>query len=307
MCYSAEVKADYRYYVEAFDAQTSLKAFAELFWRRVGDGAWVPRIPRAMEAPFQNPKTDAERDIKAAIDQFRNREAMRLEQSIFKQAKRKADAERTLLTKVTRKAQEDLRISTKKIGEDMRRLEDLRRIEPKRRDSRIWPGDHVPVMVMEDGKRVLRPMRYQCRLPGWTADMERKYPGVYNARRDKLESSWKKLFGYQHGLMVADRFYESVEGKDGGSVELEFEPRTGEPMLVACLWAHDPIDDLYSFAAITDAPEPEVAAAGHDRTIINIKPEYIDAWLSPAPGNLAAMYAIFDDKRHPYYEHRLAA
>ena len=24
-------------------------------------------------------------------------------------------------------------------------------------------------------------------------------------------------------------------------------------------------------------------------------------------GNLAALYAIFDDKRHPYYEHRLAA
>ena len=30
--------------------------------------------------------------------------------------------------------------------------------------------------------------------------------------------------------------------------------------------------DLLSFAAITDDPEPEVAAAGHDRTIINIKP-----------------------------------
>ena len=65
--------------------------------------------------------------------------------------------------------------------------------------------------------------------------------------------------------------------------------------------------DLYSFAAITDDPEPEVAAAGHDRTIINIKPEHVDAWLNPEPGNLAALYEIFDDKRHPYYEHRLAA
>ena len=78
-------------------------------------------------------------------------------------------------------------------------------------------------------------------------------------------------------------------------------------MLVACLWSYDPVDDLFSFAAITDDPEPEVAAAGHDRTIINIKPEHIEAWLTPEPGNLAAMYAIFDDKRHPYYEHRLAA
>jgi|GEM_PF-1639465 len=50
-----------------------------------------------------------------------------------------------------------------------------------------------------------------------------------------------------------------------------------------------------------------VAAAGHDRTIINIKPEHIDAWLNPRPGELATLYAIFDDKQHPFYEHRIAA
>ena len=65
--------------------------------------------------------------------------------------------------------------------------------------------------------------------------------------------------------------------------------------------------DLLSFAAITDDPEPEVAAAGHDRTIINIKPEHVDAWLSPDPRDLASLYAIFDDRRHPFYEHRIAA
>ena len=83
-------------------------------------------------------------------------------------------------------------------------------------------------------------------------------------------------------------------------------------MLVACLWSHwtDPKGkepDLLSFAAITDEPEPEVAAAGHDRTIINIKPEHIDAWLDPEASDLATMQAIFDDKQHPYYEHRKAA
>ena len=53
------------------------------------------------------------------------------------------------------------------------------------------------------------------------------------------------------------------------------------------------------------APGPEVAAAGHDRTIINIKPEHLDAWLNPR-GNLAAMQASFDDKRHTFYENRMA-
>lgn len=103
-----------------------------------------------------------------------------------------------------------------------------------------------------------------------------------------------------------------MEGADGKNRVLQFTPRTREPMLVACLWSHekDPAGlepDLLSLAAIIDDPEPEVAAAGHDRTIINIKPTHVDAWLKPHPANLAELYAVFDDKRHPFYEHRIAA
>jgi hypothetical protein len=43
------------------------------------------------------------------------------------------------------------------------------------------------------------------------------------------------------------------------------------------------------------------------RCIIPIKPENIDAWLCPERGNLAAQYAILDDRYRPYYEHRMAA
>jgi len=103
-----------------------------------------------------------------------------------------------------------------------------------------------------------------------------------------------------------------VAGPDGNNQIIEFTPRDRAPMLVACLWSRwsDPeglAPDLLSFAAITDEPEPEVAAVGHDRTIINLKPEHIDAWLNPAPGDLAALYAILDDRAHPFYEHQLAA
>lgn len=38
---------------------------------------------------------------------------------------------------------------------------------------------------------------------------------------------------------------------------------------------------FFSFAAITAEPLLEVAAAGHDRCIIPIMPENIDAWLAP--------------------------
>ena len=62
-----------------------------------------------------------------------------------------------------------------------------------------------------------------------------------------------------------------------------------------------------SFAAITDDPPPEVAAAGHDRYIVSLKPENIDAWLNPNPRDLGALHAILNDRDQPYYEHRMAA
>ena len=32
-----------------------------------------------------------------------------------------------------------------------------------------------------------------------------------------------------------------------------------------------------------------------------------DAWLNPDPADLAAQYAILDDRERPYYEHRMVA
>ena len=64
---------------------------------------------------------------------------------------------------------------------------------------------------------------------------------------------------------------------------------------------------MLSFAAITDEPPAEVAAAGHDRMIINIKPENLDAWLKPAGQSLDDMQRILADRQAPYYEHEVMA
>ena len=310
MCYSAKVIASWRQYQRVFGADIDLRAFADMYEARLSPQA--VKTPKAMDASMADLPGSEGDAIRAAIAQYEQAEATRLEQLLFSQRKRLADAERTLQTKTTKKALEDQRIATDKIAWARTKLEDLRRTELKDRDRRIYPGMYAPVMVVENGQRVLKPMRYQCRPCGKPAFYDRKFPGTYNARRDNLEGFWGDTFGVHHGIMVADTFYENVEGEDGQNQVLAFAPRTGEPMLIACLWSHwvDPKGkepDLLSFAAITDEPEPEVAAAGHDRTIINIKPDHLDAWLSPEPGNLAALYAIFDDKQHPYYEHRLAA
>lgn len=319
MCYSAQVVASYRDYVRLHGADVDIHEFVKLYVDR-RDGAKL-KVPKAMDAPFLDPRSEDEREIRDLIVAFNAEQASKLEQDLFKQKKRLADAERTLQTKTTKKALEDQRIATEKIAWAMGKLSDLRRSEPRDRDSRIFPGHYAPVMVWEDGRRVVKPMRYQCRPAGKPAFYDTKYPGTYNARRDNLEGFWKGLFGYSHGIVVVNAFYENVSrhamegrelvpGEKEENVVLEFRPNPPQDMLVACLWSRwvgkgEP--DLLSFAAITDEPPPEVAAAGHDRCIIPIKPEHVDAWLNPDPGNLAALHQILDDRPRPYYEHRMAA
>ena len=323
MCYSAEIWADYRKYVRNWGADLGIQDFVRLYWNRQQKP--LIKIPKAMDAAFADPQDDEQRQIKALIDAFDNQQASKLEQDLFKQRKRLADAERTLLTKTTKAATESKRIATDKIGWSLRKLADLRRTELKDRDSRIFPGWYAPVMVMENGRRVIKPMRYQCRPAGkpefvGSVPYDVKFQGCYNARRDNLEGFWKGQFGFSHGVMVANAFYENVsrhamegrelaQGEKEENVVLEFRPNHGQEMLVACLWScwEGPNEELLSFAAITDEPPAEVAAAGHDRCIIPIKPENIDAWLNPDRANLAAQYAILDDRDRPYYEHRMAA
>lgn len=311
MCYSAQVHAEWKKFQRATGAVMDLKTYVRTFWWDQGRDPLrkqLAKAPRAMIRELQEIGPPELRENLAAQDAAA---IAALEEELFALRRRVGDAQRALQTKVTKKAQEDVRIGTKKGKAARRRLDAMKRTEMGPDESRVYPGVYCPVLVSEGGQRVVKPMRYQCRPAGKPVSYDRQYPGTYNARRDNLEGFWRGQFGYTHGIMIADRFYEHVE-VDGQNQILEFEPRTGEPMLVACLWSHwtDPRGvepDLLSFAAITDDPEPEVAAAGHDRTIINIKPEHIDAWLNPDPADLAALYAIFDDKRHPYYEHRIAA
>ena len=295
MCYSAMVQADLRKLERRFDAAIDVAAYNALVDMRLQAGR--ERIPKAMDDALVALDGPAAEQVRA----WRQRQGEDLLRQLAEQEARLQKAQEKLAVRETKAALNDVRVATNKIAQFSSRLQDLDRVEPKPRDARIWPGDYCSVALV-DGERLLRPMRYQCRMPGWTAETEKQYPGTYNARRDNLETSWKRLFGRQHAVMVVERFYESVD-RDGKAVELEFVPRTQEPLLVPCLWSYDERDRLYSFAAITDDPEPEVAAAGHDRTILDLKPDYVEAWLNPG-GDLKRMQAIFDDRRHPYYEHR---
>ncbi|MGH8173552.1 MAG: SOS response-associated peptidase family protein, partial [Rhodanobacteraceae bacterium] len=266
------------------------------------------------------PANADERAIRQLLDDYDREQATKLEQELFRQRKRLADAERALQAKSTKTAMESRRIATDKVAWCLGKLSNLRRSELIDEDSRIFPGWYAPLMITQNERLLIVPMRYQCRLAGKPALYDKKFPGTYNARRDSLEGFWRAQFGTAHALMVANAFYENVSrhrmegrellaGEKEQNVILEFRPKTAQEMLIACLYSHWQGDgeSLHSFAAITDEPPGEIAAAGHDRCIIPIRRENVDAWLRPAGSDLKALYAILDARERPYFEHRMAA
>lgn len=245
MCYSAMVEQDLKSLARQFNAHVDYLGFDELFRRRA-DGEAI-NIGKALEANFHSPESDVEATVKGHIDRYHEQVRGKMEAALFAQKKRLAHAERTLATKETKKALEDKRIASNKIDWHLKKLAALKRTELKASDSRIFPFWYAPLIVMENGKRVIKPMRYHCRPNGKPASYDKRYDGLYNARRDSLEKFWKELFGVRHGVLVATSFFENVarhkfEKRDLTpdekleNVVLHFNPRTGQDMLLACMW-----------------------------------------------------------------------
>jgi putative SOS response-associated peptidase YedK len=310
MCYSAMVVANWKQFVSRTGIGISLREFAQLEENRSRDAAEF-KLPRGFDREFSNPQNDEERAIKAEIDKYRAAQTGKLEQEVFAQRRRLADAERKLAEKETKAATEDKRIAANKVQQALGRLALLKDDEPHANDYRIFPGSYAPIIIMRDGQKVMIPARYLCRLPGAPAFMDRKLSGNYNARRDSLSKFWRGQFGKTHAVMVVESFFENVTRKDGQNEVLRFIPRPAGLMWIACLYAEwsDPKtgEKLVSFAAITDEPPPEVAAAGHDRMIVSLAPEAVDLWLTPQGRSLDELQAILDMRDRPYYEHQIAA
>jgi hypothetical protein len=74
---------------------------------------------------------------------------------------------------------------------------------------------------------------------------------------------------------------ELVSSEREFSVEIQFEPESKQELFLACLWRRgEAIEDeaaFYSFAISTRETPPKVAATGHNRYLITIKPENLDA------------------------------
>jgi putative SOS response-associated peptidase YedK len=317
MCYSAQVIQMARKLNRQLGIRLDYDDIEKLFFRRLNDPSLS--ISRGFEGNFDDPTTEQERRIKGAIDEHRSRLSVKLEKDLFTQKTRLVNAERQLKDKETKKAREHVRISTNKIETLSTKLTQLRSSAPNEEDNRIFPFVYAGVIVKKDGQNLLTPMRYHCRPAGKSAVYDRQFPGLYNARRDNLERFWGEQFGSCHTILVVESFYENVRrhtmehrellaGEKEENVVLQFKPEPAQTMYIACLWSHwtDPQQpEVKGFAAITDEPPADVAAAGHDRCIINLKPEHVEAWLTPENRSRKELQEILSDRAVPVFQHEI--
>jgi putative SOS response-associated peptidase YedK len=315
MCYSAQVQQSVRKLYRELGVRLDNAEIERLFLRRLDDSATA--ISRGFEANFDEPANASERRIRAAIETHRARQASKLERELFSQKTRLVTAERALERKDSKGAREEVRIAAKKIDALIAKLSDLRRAEPTARDNRIFPMIHAGVIIRRNGENLLTPMRYFCRPAGKPALYDKKFPGLYNARRDNLERFWAEQFGSHHAIMVVESFFENVsqhamqhrplgEGEAARNVVLQFTPNPPQSMLIACIWSHwqaADAPDVRGFAAITDEPPADVAAAGHDRCIVNLKPEHAEAWLAPLGRSPRELQAMLSDRAVSTFAH----
>lgn len=312
MCYSIETVADYLTYVERYSAHLSLREFDRLVKRarKTGDLLLPTQVESALLA---DPNPDlAELQDELRID--RTERIGKAEMSLAELRMRLQAAQEKLAKKATKTALNEQRIATNKIGKAQDKLDALLEVPGTgSKFTRVFSQKYAPVLVVENGERVILPMRYQCRPPGVPEKWDVDYPGTYNARLDtimKPGSSWRRLFMHYHGIVEIRAFHENVHrhdwehrqlapGENESNVRLRFTPDDDERMIVPVLWSRwtkkgEP--DLLSFAVITNDPPPEVQGAGHDRCPMQIKPEHVEAWLTPQGRTVNEILAILNDK-----------
>jgi len=322
MCFSALVKQNLKSLGLQFRARVDHGAFEDLFRRRL-EGEDL-KIAKALEFNYRrDPKTDAERRVRDLIEAWIERENSKDRAKIVEQEERLRTAEAKIaahesgasIKKLSKKVYDDRRIAAGWIEKRSQWIERRSRVELKDGDSRIFPMWFFPMVYFDGKENVVAPFRYHLRPEGKPASFDSRFDGTYNARRDRLREVpwWKDAYGRHHGVFVVYRFFENVPehryhgrelkaGERESNMVVSFDPGAGREMLVPALFTRwrgaggePPVDGA---AAITFDPAPEVAAAGHDRTVGRLKAQNVDGFLRPKGQSLAdleALDALIDD------------
>ncbi len=197
MCFAALVQQDVFALARHYGAAIDWTAFEDLFRRRVTDLSL--KIPRALEANFVEPTTPEAFPIKQYIEQYREAHRQEWERKSPKEEARIAEAQRKLAKRDSESQRKELKVATNNIEKFRQLIADLGS-PPSDRYGMVSSNIYAPVILTEQGRRLIRPMRYLCRLEGASPSWDEKYPGTYNARRDSLKSVWRNVYRKRHAI-----------------------------------------------------------------------------------------------------------
>ncbi len=144
----------------------------------------------------------------------------------------------------------------------------------------IAPTQPVPVVILENGSRQFRLMRWGF-LPSWVKD-PRKFALVINARAETVleKPSFRNAIQRRRCLLPADGYYEwqaSIARKRPFCIRR----RDGAPIAfagVAETWMGPNGEEVDTVAIVTTAASPEMTTL-HDRVPVTIVPQDFDCWL----------------------------
>lgn len=134
------------------------------------------------------------------------------------------------------------------------------------------------------------------------------------------QSIWQPLVRQHKSIVVARSFYENVyvhdfeqrrldRGEKPRSMVIQFSPEPSTALYFPCLMSEVTLGKsvLRTVTVITDEPNPEVAARGHDRTPITLTADAALDFLSGGADTLQKLQRLLDEKKRRFFFEALAA
>jgi putative SOS response-associated peptidase YedK len=161
----------------------------------------------------------------------------------------------------------------------------------------VFPRYPAPVVVLEGGARVLKPMQFGL-VPFFEKNARPKKV-LHNARSETLaeKASFRKPFAETRCLVPMDSFLEYIWDSETSNWLARFGPETEQVLTAAGLWSrwHGPDGAATdSFTVITREPPAFIRGTGHDRCPVFLPESAFAAWLDPGrkePADLSGVLA----------------
>lgn len=161
-------------------------------------------------------------------------------------------------------------------------------------DLRVLPGVEAPVARLEDGKAMLKTLRFGL-IPSWSKEPKVKF-ATHNARLTTFDEragreipifekpTWRGAFRSRHCVVPVSRFIEPIYTGERAGHMVAFLPEEAEFLWAAGIWekwfSAQTGEVIESFAILTDAPLPFVEKTGHDRSPVFLRESDVEKWLS---------------------------